>query len=123
MRRILFLTILIWLPSLTASAQIGWTLQQCRQHFGHEIKEPYTSMLADTGPDALTFGIKYRHYTRQENLDRDAPVNSFDGILTRVRLDPDGTVEISKRCSVLAWSGWPRCASILLRKLFIAARG
>jgi hypothetical protein len=67
----------------TARAQMGWTLAQCRQHFGHEL------WMEDDGP---AFGIKYHYYTREENLARDAPAFYFPGLLVTVTFDSDGTV-------------------------------
>ena len=83
----------IWLSSLTASAQIGWTLAQCRKHFGRELQWSNTWIFCDTSPGVVTFGINYRHYTPEENVTkRDAPAFSFDGVQVRVRFDSDGTV-------------------------------
>jgi hypothetical protein len=77
------LLILFLLFPFTAVSQIGWTLAQCRKHFGHEL------WMEDAGP---AFGIKYHHYTLEENLERDAPAFSFDGLLLTVSFDSDGTV-------------------------------
>jgi hypothetical protein len=107
----------------TAQAQIGWTLEQCRKHFGHELKRYHTWMISETDPGP-TFGIKYRYYTHQENLKRDAPTGSFDGLLVRVRFDSDGTVgkiqwetsgafsnqeikQLLKKSSTVSWSPAP----------------
>jgi hypothetical protein len=76
--------ILFLLSISSAQAQIGWTIDQCRKHFGHEL-------WIDSG--GVTFGIKYRHYTPQENVGkRDAPAFSYDGRLITVTFDSDGTV-------------------------------
>jgi len=80
MRTLLAIFLLL---SATAQAQIGWTLTQCRKHFGHEL------WMEDDGP---AFGIKYRYHTREENLAHDYPAFYFDGILLTVTFDPDGTV-------------------------------
>jgi S1-C subfamily serine protease len=103
---------------------MGWTLAQCRQHFGHEIDAGYTSLIADADSGLRTFGLKYRHYTREENLAKDAPAFHFDGILVRVKLDLDGTVgriqfeksgvfsdqeikQLLKSASAVSWSPVP----------------
>jgi hypothetical protein len=65
-----------------AQAQIGWTLAQCRKHFGHEIQEDGSPLLDD--PTARTFGIKYRPHEEHHR--------GFDGRLLFVGFDPDGTV-------------------------------
>jgi hypothetical protein len=117
--QILKLSLIMLLLCLgTVRAQIGWTLAQCRKHFGHEIGE------ADSR-GVHTFGIKYRYYTPKENVEeRDAPAFSFDGILVGVTLDSDGTVgsvrfhrsgsfsnqeikELLKRSSAVSWSPAP----------------
>lgn len=105
----------------TARAQIGWTLAQCRQHFGHEL------WMEDDGP---VFGIKFHHYTVKENVEiRDAPAFSYDGILFTVTFDSDGTVgkiwwrrsgqfsnqeikELLKRSSAVAWNPAPDSPTI-----------
>jgi hypothetical protein len=77
------LLILLLLSLSTARAKMGWTLEQCRKHFGHEL------WMEDDGP---TFGIKYHYYTREENIARDAPAFYFPGLLLTVTFDSDGTV-------------------------------
>jgi hypothetical protein len=84
--KIFSISLLVSLSLSTARAQMGWTLAQCRQHFGHELKDVYTE------PGEVAFGIKYRGYTREENLNRDAPAGAFDGVRVRVKFDSDGTV-------------------------------
>jgi hypothetical protein len=82
--RIFSICLLVSLSLSTAHAQMGWTLAQCRKHFGHEL------WMEDDGP---AFGIKYHYYTPEENVGkRDAPAFSFDGILLTVSFDSDGTV-------------------------------
>jgi hypothetical protein len=99
---------------------MGWTLEQCRKHFGHEL------WMEDEGPAfGLKYhGLKYHHYTREENLKRDAPPFWFPGLLVTVTFDSDGTVgkiwwracgsfsnqeikQLLKRSSAVSWSPAP----------------
>ena len=113
--KILAICLLLSLSLCTAQAQIGWTLAQCRKHFGHEL------WMEDDGP---TFGIGYHYYTREENLDRDAPAFYFPGLLLTVTFDSDGTVgkiwwrkcgdfsnqeiqQLLRRSSAVSWSPAP----------------
>jgi hypothetical protein len=73
--KIFSVCLLLSLPC-AAQAQIGWTLKQCRKHFGHEIQENGYPLLE--GATVRTFGIKYHR--------------GFDGRLLFVGFDPDGTV-------------------------------
>jgi hypothetical protein len=89
------LAILAILLSLsTARAQMGWTLKQCRQHFGHELWMEDDAYMEQGGP---AFGMKYHgqpyhYYTREENLAKDTPAFWFPGMLATVSFDSDQTV-------------------------------
>jgi hypothetical protein len=73
---------ILLLSLCSARAQIGWTLEQCRKHFGHEIQADGSPWFH--GPTARTFGIKYRPHDEYNR--------GFDGRLLFVDFDPDGTV-------------------------------
>jgi hypothetical protein len=78
MKRLLLILMILTLAG-NSQAQIGWTLAQCRKHFGHELSWPL-----DDDPTARTFGIKF--HPHQER------VRGFDGRLLYMGFDPDGTV-------------------------------
>jgi hypothetical protein len=79
MKRVLI--ILLLATSSLAQAQIGWTLDQCRKHFGHESSERCP---LDDDPTIRTFSLHVHFHADGHR--------GFDGRFLYLGFDPDGTV-------------------------------
>jgi hypothetical protein len=77
-----------------AQAQIGWTLNQCRQHFGKEVSQSNAgfageSPFTDKNPNFKTFLVNYRELPPNPDL---PARHYYTGYKVDIGFDPDGTV-------------------------------
>jgi hypothetical protein len=74
--KFILVILLAFAGSFTANAQIGWTLNHCRQKFG-----------MDTDPD-----MNVRHFKLNYNAYVSDGLHSWSGRQISLTVDPDGTV-------------------------------